>query len=55
MKCKKDKLIKDGYMKLGGLFFCCKNCCEPRHVSTKGRKGKEKGGGGDEPNICEFC
>ena len=55
MKCKKDKLIEDGYMKLGGMFFCCKNCCEPRHINPDGSKEKEKEDGEDEPNVCEFC
>ena len=55
MKCKKEKLIDDGYMKLGGMFFCCKNCCEPRHIKPDGSKEKEKEDGEDEPNVCEFC
>ncbi|MFC1702894.1 hypothetical protein ACFLZO_00315 [Patescibacteria group bacterium] len=55
MKCKKDKPIDDGYMKLGGMFFCCKNCCEPRHINPDESKEKKKDEDGDGPNVCEFC
>jgi hypothetical protein len=34
---------KDGYLKLGGVFFCCKSCCD------KDVKKEHKG------NTCEFC
>ena len=44
MKCGKEKPESQGYLKLGGLFFCCKTCC-----------GAEKKKGGNEKNVCEFC
>jgi hypothetical protein len=46
MKCKKMKPEKDGYVKLAGLYFCCKNCCDGE---AKGDKA------GKKPNVCEFC
>lgn len=42
MKCKKMKPEKDGFLKLGGVFFCCKSCCDK---DAKGQKA----------NTCEFC
>ena len=40
-KCKKSSKKDEGYMKLGGAFFCCKKCCD----------GKKK----TDKNVCEFC
>lgn len=45
MKCKKQKKESDGYSKMGGVFFCCKDCCE-----DPAEKKKEGEGG-----TCEFC
>lgn len=45
-KCGKEKTAQEGYVQLGGLFFCCKECC-------KRAEGGKKGG--EKPNVCEFC
>lgn len=44
MKCKKEKKQSDGYTKMGGIFFCCKECC-----SDPAEKKEGEGG------TCEFC
>lgn len=44
IKCKKLKPEKDGYLKLKGMFFCCKECC-----------GKEGTVGGKKSKVCDFC
>lgn len=44
-KCKKEKPADQGYQKLGGMFFCCKECCDKEHGQQDDAK----------PNVCEFC
>ena len=44
IKCKKLKPEKDGYLKLKGMFFCCKECCG-KEVTVDGKKLK----------VCDFC
>ena len=43
MKCGKKKSEKDGFLKLGAMYFCCKVCCK--------KKPHKK----NDPKICEFC
>jgi hypothetical protein len=49
-KCGKEKPEKDGFQRLGGLFFCCKECC-----GGEEKKDDQGGGDGKKPNVCEFC
>lgn len=50
MKCKKEKLISDGTVRLAGLAFCCKECC-----GADGHGDQKEGSDGKKPNVCEFC
>ncbi|MBI4457948.1 hypothetical protein HY633_03220 [Candidatus Uhrbacteria bacterium] len=45
-RCGKEKTKDQGYLKLGELLFCCKECCT---------KEEEKKDGDKAPNVCEFC
>jgi len=44
MKCKKEKEADKGQTRLGGMLFCCNECC-----------GEPPAGDKDDANTCEFC